>query len=102
MAFFLYKGLKKPLIFFGLKDKYIYYALLSVVIGLFLGGFCNTLFTGGIAIGFIVGGLGVWGTFYLQEKRGLYDKTKNSGEMHIFIPRIKKRKYRKNQKPQFP
>jgi hypothetical protein len=27
MGFYLYKGLKKPLIFFGLKGKYIFYAV---------------------------------------------------------------------------
>lgn len=27
MGYYLYKGLKKPLVFFGLKGKYIFYAV---------------------------------------------------------------------------
>ena len=49
MEFYLYKGLKKPLVLFGLKNKYIIYAfgagalgiiglaVLPSFIGLFLG-----------------------------------------------------------------
>ena len=34
MEFYLYKGLKKPLVLFGLKDKYIYQALACAAFGI--------------------------------------------------------------------
>ena len=43
MGFFLYKGLKKPLVFFGLKDKYIYYAMGTAVGGLFCAAIFSSL-----------------------------------------------------------
>ncbi|HFK5512595.1 TPA: DUF4133 domain-containing protein [Elizabethkingia anophelis] len=90
MGFYLYKGLKKPLVFFGLKDKYIYYAIGTAVGGLvsaavlssFLGIFGSI---GGLALG----GLGIWWIFKTQDKKGLYNKTRNDGELFIFPKRFK-------------
>lgn len=98
-SFFLYKGLKKPLVFKGLKGKYIYYAggsfagtmilgiILSKVIGFFIG----------IALAFAIGGGLIWNVFRLQKSNGLYNKTANHHEIHIIPARIKlKQKYEPN------
>ncbi|MBT2621310.1 DUF4133 domain-containing protein [Chryseobacterium sp. ISL-6] len=95
-SFFLYKGLKKPLVFKGLKGKYIYYAgaafagtmilgiILSKVIGFFIG----------IALAFGIGGGLMWNVFRLQKTRGLYNKTTNHNEIYIVPIRIRlKQKY---------
>ncbi len=85
MEFYLYKGLKKPLVFFGLKGKYLYWGL-----GVASGGFiCTGILTNiiglvGILFGGCVIGGGLWVTFFLQDKKGLYNKTKNNNELHIF------------------
>ena len=87
MQFYLYKGLKKPLIFFGLKDKFIYYAIgflvagivLAIVFSSFLGFFGNV-------IGLGIGGVSIWWTFKTQDKKGLYNKISNENELHI-IPK---------------
>lgn len=97
MNFFLYKGLKKPLVFFGLKNENIYYAL-----GLMIGGFIlsailsNIIGFFGTLIGIAMGGLGVWWIIKRQDKNGLYKKTKNHDELHIF-PKNLKIKKRKNE-----
>ncbi len=90
-TYFLYKGLKKPLVFKGLKGKYIYYAggsfvgtmilgvILSKVIGFFIG----------IALAFGIGGGLMWNVFRLQKTKGLYNKTINRNEVHILPIRIK-------------
>lgn len=96
-SFFLYKGLKKPLVFKGLKGKYIYYAggsfagtmilgiILSKVIGFFIG----------IALAFGIGGGMIWNVFRLQKTRGLYNKTANRDEIHMLPVRIRlKQKYK--------
>ncbi len=85
MEFYLYKGLKKPLVFFGLKGKYLYWGG-----GFSVGGFiCTGILTNifgliGILIGSVIIGGGIWFTFFLQDKKGLYNKTKNNNELHIF------------------
>ncbi len=90
MSYFLYKGLKKPLVFFGLKDKYIYY------IGvLLIGGFIFTIILNsiigfeGILIGLVLGGIGIWVIFYWQDKKGIYNKTRNKNEIHIYPKQFK-------------
>ena len=91
MGFYLYKGLKKPLVFFGLKDKYIYYALGSALGGLIclaslpsFIGFFGALIGAGIGIG------GVWYTFHNQKTKGLYNKMRNNDERPIFPTRFRK------------
>ena len=78
MGFYLYKGLKKPLVFFGLKDKYIYYALASAVGGL-IGAAVISSFLGilGTFLGLALGGGGIGIIYKIQDKKGLYNKTKN-------------------------
>lgn len=98
MGFFLYKGLKKPLIFFGLKDKYIYYAMGSAVAGLVTVAILSSLigFFGTI-IGAVIGVGGVWVTFKMQDKKGLFSKTKNDKELHVMPKRFKNVKLHKKQ-----
>lgn len=95
-SFYLYKGLKKPLVLYGLKDKYIYYALGWAVFGLILLGVLNNLI--GI-IGTLIAGLatagGIWGIFYWQDTRGLYNKTKNSNDIYIVPKRFKLKNLKK-------
>ncbi len=92
MGYFLYKGLNKPLIFFGLKGSYIYYAG-----GIIIGGFILiAIFSSiigflGILIGTAIIGGGLWMVFYIQDTRGLYKKTRNNNEIHIFPKRFKNR-----------
>ncbi|QOR74622.1 DUF4133 domain-containing protein [Cruoricaptor ignavus] len=83
MAFYLYKGLKKPLYFLGLKEKYIYYAL-GVVFGgfLLLAVLSATVGTLGTVAGLAIIGVGILIIFKIQDKKGLYSKTKNDGEVH--------------------
>ncbi|AQW90065.1 MULTISPECIES: DUF4133 domain-containing protein [Elizabethkingia] len=90
MGFYLYKGLKKPLVFFGLKDKYIYYAIGSAVGGLVSAAILSS-FIGifGSVAGLGIGGLGIWWIFKTQDKKGLYNKTRNDGELHIFPKKFK-------------
>lgn len=90
MGFYLYKGLKKPLVFFGLKDKYIYYAAGSGIGGL-VGGAIFSSFIGffGLGLGLVLGGLGIWMTFKTQDQKGLYSKTRNNNELYIFPKRLK-------------
>ena len=85
MGYFLYKGLKKPLIFFGLKDKYIYYAMASAVGGMFIVAILSSILgIFGLIIGAVLGGSGVWFSYKTQDTKGLYNKTKNEDELHIF------------------
>lgn len=90
MEFYLYKGLKKPLVFFGLKDKYIYYALGSALLGIVcLAVLPSFISYFGVLLGGVIGGGGVWYTFTLQKSKGLYNKQKNHNELHIFPKRFK-------------
>ncbi len=99
VEFFLYKSLKKPLTFFGLKDKYIYYAAISAIGGIVIGIILSTIFnTIGTVTGLIISGVGIWYTFKLQEKNGMYNKTKNVGEIHIFPNRFKYKQIKSNRK----
>ncbi|AZI20612.1 DUF4133 domain-containing protein [Chryseobacterium taklimakanense] len=85
MGYFLYKGLKKPLVFFGLKDKYIYYAMGALVAGLQLAAIFS-YFIGlfGTLVGFALSGVAIYLIFRMQDKKGLFNKTKNHDELHIF------------------
>ena len=90
MGYHLYKGLKKPLVFFGLKDKYIYYAL-GIAISGFIGAAVISSFIGifGTLLGLGLGGFGIWTVYRTQDKKGLYNKTKNENELHVFPKKIK-------------
>ncbi|MDV3663487.1 DUF4133 domain-containing protein [Chryseobacterium sp.] len=92
MGFYLYKGLKKPLVFFGLKGKYIFYA-----VGVIGGGVIAALILSkfgllGSLLGLLATGGGVYLIFRRQDKYGLYDKTKNSNQIFIFPKRINNKK----------
>ena len=90
MGYFLYKGLKKPLIFFGLKDKYIYFAMGSAVGGLITVAILSSLFgLFGMIIGAAIGGTGVFLSYKTQDTKGLYNKTKNEEELHIIPSKFK-------------
>lgn len=93
MGFFLYKGLKKPLILFGLKDKYIYYAMGIAFLGIVCAATFSTIF-GSIgtigSFGLTAGAIGL--IFKIQDRKGLYNKTKNTGEIHIFPKKFKNKK----------
>jgi hypothetical protein len=99
MGFYLYKGLKKPLVLFGLKDKYIYYAMGCVALGLVLSGVLGS-FMGiwGTLLGLGIGALGFWGMFKIQDSKGLYNKTKNNDELHIFPKRFNIKKFKSKNK----
>ncbi|WP_309840537.1 DUF4133 domain-containing protein [Chryseobacterium sp. SLBN-27] len=88
MGFYLYKGLKKPLVFFGLKGKYIFYA-----VGVIGGGVISALVLSkfgllGSLLGLAVTAGGVYLIFRRQDKYGLYDKTKNFDQILIFPKRL--------------
>ncbi|MDQ8749922.1 DUF4133 domain-containing protein [Elizabethkingia miricola] len=88
MGFYLYKGLKKPLVFFGLKGKYIFYA-----VGVIGGGVIAALILSkfgllGSLLGLAVTGGGVYLIFKRQDAHGLYAKTKNFDQILIFPKKI--------------
>ena len=96
MGFYLYKGLKKPLVFFGLKGKYIIYA-----VGVIGGGVISALVLSkfgllGSLLGLAVTAGGVYLIFRRQDKYGLYDKTKNFDQILIFPKRLDSNKLLKN------
>ncbi|SUX48230.1 DUF4133 domain-containing protein [Chryseobacterium indoltheticum] len=96
MGFYLYKGLKKPLVFFGLKGKYIFYA-----VGVIGGGVISALVLSkfgllGSLLGLVVTAGGVYLIFRRQDKYGLYDKTKNFDQILIFPRRLDSNKLLKN------
>lgn len=92
-SFFLYKGLKKPLVFKGLKGKYIYYAgssfagtmilgiILSKVIGFFIG----------IVLALGIGAGSIWNVFRLQKTKGLFNKTLTKNVIFMMPVKIKLR-----------
>lgn len=96
MGFYLYKGLKKPLVFFGLKGKYIFYA-----VGIIAGGMVSALILSkfgllGSLLGLVVTAGAIYLLFKRQDKYGLYDKTKNFNQLFIFPKRISNKKILKN------
>ncbi|PTT78450.1 MULTISPECIES: DUF4133 domain-containing protein [unclassified Chryseobacterium] len=96
MGFYLYKGLKKPLVFFGLKGKYIFYA-----VGVIGGGVISALVLSkfgllGSLLGLAVTAGGVYFIFKRQDKYGLYDKTKNFNQILIFPKRLNNKRFLQN------
>ena len=96
MGFYLYKGLKKPLVFFGLKGKYIFYA-----VGVIGGGVIAALILSkfgllGSLLGLAITAGGVYFIFKRQDKHGLYDKTKNFNQIFIFPKRVHHKKLLRN------
>jgi len=90
MGFYLYKNLKKPMVFFGLRGKYIYWALGAIVISLILVIIMNTIMGMlGTLIGLGLAGISLWTVFMLQDKKGLYNRTRNKNEVHVFPKRFK-------------
>lgn len=92
MGFYLYKGLKKPLIFFGLKGKYILYAVAVIGAGVVASLVLSKFGLLGSLLGLALTSGGVYLIFKRQDKRGLYDKTKNFDEILIFPKRIANKK----------
>lgn len=96
MGFYLYKGLKKPLVFFGLKGKYIFYA-----VGIIAGGVVSALILSkfgllGSLLGLVITAGAVYLLFKRQDKYGLYDKTKNFNQLFIFPKRVSNKKILRN------
>ncbi|AZB28355.1 DUF4133 domain-containing protein [Chryseobacterium balustinum] len=96
MGFYLYKGLKKPLVFFGLKGKYIFYAGGVIAGGVVAALILSKLGLLGSLLGLIVTGGGVYFIFKRQDNYGLYDKTKNFDQILIFPKRLHNNKLLKN------
>lgn len=95
MGYYLYKGLKKPLVFFGLKDKYIYQALGLAVLGIITMAVATSIIgLLGLVVGIVIGGGGVWWVFKMQDTKGLYNKMRNHEELHIFPKRVKVKRNR--------
>jgi len=46
----------------------------------------------GTIFGAAIGGIGVWLSFKMQDTKGLYNKTKNEGELHILPMRFRNTK----------
>lgn len=92
MGFYLYKGLKKPLVFFGLKGKYIFYAVGVIGVGVVSSLALSKIGLIGSLLGLGITAGGVYLIFKRQDKRGLYDKTKNENQIYIFPKRISQRK----------
>ena len=88
MGFYLYKGLKKPLVFFGLKGKYIFYAVGVIGSGVIAALILSKFGLLGSLLGLVVTAGGVYFIFKRQDKYGLYDKTKNFNQIFIFPKRF--------------
>ena len=96
MGFYLYKGLKKPLVFFGLKGKYIFYAVGVIGSGVIAALVLSKFGLLGSLLGLAVTAGGVYLIFKRQDKYGLYDKTKNFNQIFIFPKRLKHKKILQN------
>ena len=96
MGFYLYKGLKKPLVFFGLKGKYIFYAVGVIGSGVIAALVLSKFGLLGSLLGLVVTAGGVYFIFKRQDKYGLYDKTKNFDQILIFPKRLNNKKLLKN------
>ncbi|WP_449400732.1 DUF4133 domain-containing protein [Chryseobacterium wanjuense] len=93
MGFYLYKGLKKPLVFFGLKGKYIFYAVGVIGAGVVAALILSRFGLLGSLLGLVATGGGVYLIFKRQDKRGLYDKTKNFDQIFIFPKRLNNKRF---------
>ena len=96
MGFYLYKGRKKPLVFFGLKGKYIIYAVAVIGAGIISALVLSKFGLLGSLLGLAVTAGGVYLIFKRQDKHGLYDKTKNFDQILIFPKRLDNKKLLKN------
>ncbi len=96
MGFYLYKGLKKPLVFFGLKGKYIFHAVGVVGGGVIAALVLSKFGLLGSLLGLALTAGGVYLIFKRQDKYGLYDKTKNFDQILIFPKRLDNNKFLKN------
>ncbi len=96
MGFYLYKGLKKPLVFFGLKGKYIIYAVAVIGAGIISALVLSKFGLLGSLLGLAVTAGGVYLIFKRQDKHGLYDKTKNFDQILIFPKKLDNKKLLKN------
>lgn len=92
MGFYLYKGLKKPLVFFGLRGKYIFYAVGVIGVGVVTSLALSKIGLIGSLLGLGITAGGVYLIFKRQDKLGLYDKTRNENQIYIFPKRISQRK----------
>ncbi|MCD1117515.1 DUF4133 domain-containing protein [Chryseobacterium turcicum] len=88
MGFYLYKGLKKPLVFFGLKGKYIFYAVGVIGSGVIASLILSKFGLLGSLLGLAITAGGVYLIFKRQDKYGLYDKTKNFDQILIFPKKL--------------
>ncbi len=96
MGFYLYKGLKKPLVFFGLKGKYIIYAVAVIGAGVAAALILSKFGLLGSLVGLAATAGGVYLIFRRQDKHGLYDKSKNVNQIFIFPKRLNNNKILKN------
>ena len=87
MGFYLYKGLKKPLIFYGLKGKYILYAAGVIGSGAVTALILSRFGLLGSLLGILVTAGAVYLIFRRQDKHGLYEKTKNFDRIFIITRR---------------
>lgn len=95
MGFYLYKGLKKPLVFFGLKGKYIIYAVAVIGAGILTALVLSKFGLIGSLLGLAATAGGVYLIFRRQDKYGLYDKTKNFDQTLIFPKRLNNKTFLK-------
>jgi len=100
MGFYLYKGLKKPLVFFGLKGKYIFYAVGVIGVGVIAALILSKFGLLGSLLGIAVTAGGVYLIFKRQDKHGLYAKTKNFNQILIFPKRMINTKHLNQNKPE--
>ena len=93
MGYYLYKGLKKPLVFFGLKGKYIIYAVAVIGAGVVAALILSKFGLLGSLLGLLVTAGGVYLIFKKQDKNGLYDKTKNFDQIFIFPRKLNSKRF---------
>ena len=98
MGYYLYKGLKKPLVFFGLKGKYIIYAVAVIGAGVVAALILSKFGLLGSLLGLLVTAGGVDLIFKKQDKNGLYDKTKNFDQIFIFPKKLNNKRFLKDGK----
>lgn len=98
MGYYLYKGLKKPLVFFGLKGKYIIYAVAVIGAGVVAALILSKFGLLGSLLGLLVTAGGVYLIFKKQDKNGLYDKTKNFDQIFIFPKKLNNKSFLKDGK----
>ena len=98
MGYYLYKGLKKPLVFFGLKGKYIIYAVAVIGAGVVAALILSKFGLLGSLLGLLVTVGGVYLIFKKQDKNGLYDKTKNFDQIFIFPKKLNNKRFLKDGK----